>query len=72
LRIGNVLLFTIYQILIHFDFQRTKFRFNFFFQDYTPTGFDKVLAELEVDKHKVQFILWDTSGKYLSSSYAVV
>ena len=35
------------------------------FQEYSPTGFDKVLADLEVDKHNVHFTLWDTSGTYI-------
>eukprot|EP00095_Tigriopus_kingsejongensis_P011767 snap_masked-scaffold119_size336447-processed-gene-0.0 protein:Tk11767 transcript:snap_masked-scaffold119_size336447-processed-gene-0.0-mRNA-1 annotation:"rho-related gtp-binding protein" len=30
--------------------------------DYIPTSFDKVLATQEVNKHKVDLVLWDTSG----------
>ncbi len=38
----------------------------FFLQDYTPTGFDKVMTVLEVNKHNVEFVLWDTSGKLIN------
>lgn len=33
-------------------------------QEYTPTGFDKVKSVQEVNKHHVEFVIWDTSGKW--------
>ena len=34
-----------------------------FLQEYVPTSFDKTQATLQVDGRKVDFVLWDTSGK---------
>lgn len=35
----------------------------FSFQAYSPTSFDKSFASQEVEKHQVEFALWDTSGE---------
>lgn len=35
---------------------------NVFLEKYTPTSFDKRVSVQEVDKHHVEFVIWDTSG----------
>ena len=37
--------------------------YDFFpFQDYVPTNFDKLNTIQEVQQHRVEFVIWDTSG----------
>ena len=39
-------------------------------QEYVPTSFDKTQASLQVDGRRVDFVLWDTSGKRVTAVYS--
>lgn len=33
------------------------------FQNYVPTVFENYTASFEIDKHRIELNMWDTSGK---------
>lgn len=39
------------------------FSFSFPFQNYVPTVFENYTASFEIDKHRIELNMWDTSGK---------
>lgn len=38
------------------------------FQNYVPTVFENYTASFEIDKHRIELNMWDTSGKAASAS----
>lgn len=41
----------------------------FCFQNYVPTVFENYTASFEIDKHRIELNMWDTSGKTISSLF---
>lgn len=39
-----------------------------YFQNYVPTVFENYTASFEIDKHRIELNMWDTSGKTASVS----
>lgn len=37
------------------------------FQNYVPTVFENYTASFEIDKHRIELNMWDTSGKAASA-----
>ena len=49
-----------------FSINSNEYFFSFFFfQNYTPTSFDKKMTDLIVDNQRVSFVIWDTAGTSL-------
>lgn len=40
-----------------------------YFQNYVPTVFENYTASFEIDKHRIELNMWDTSGKTFSSHH---
>lgn len=45
-------------------FVKSKFE-TFCFQTYVPTVFENYTASFEIDKHRIELNMWDTSGESL-------